>query len=125
PRPGVAREGGAPFAAHHPAHGGERGRDPRQRRVADEADWRARARRHRAHQRRRGKRKRRPRGAAESACAARETLAVLGALLICVAVLLATGVAGIALAARREGTAAIYGVSLAASAVALLVALGA
>src|SRR6267378_1063723 len=126
PRPSGARQGGAAVAADHPAHGGERRRDPRQRRVADEADRRARPGRHRAHQRRCNERHGRPRRASQSAGArAREALAVLAGLLTCVALLLAASVAGVGLARRREATPAIYGAALVATLAALALALSA
>src|SRR5205814_627520 len=103
--------------ADHPADGSERRRDPRQRRVADEADRGARSPGHRAHQRRRGERGRRPRHPPEE-----EGLMVLAGLLWGVAGLLATGVAVLALARRPAASPFVYGVSLCVSAAACLAA---
>ena len=60
-RPAQARRPLRPVAADHPAHGGKRRGDPRQRRLADEAGGGARRRRHRADRRQRGERRRRAR----------------------------------------------------------------
>src|SRR5204863_1833851 len=108
------RESFAPLAADHPAHGGEQRRDPRQRRVADEADRGARPAGHRADQRWCGERRRRPRPAPEE-----ERLVVLAALLWCTSALLASAVAAPLLARRRAASALIYGISLCVSATGL------
>src|SRR5581483_9012532 len=99
-------------ASDDPAHGGERGTYPRQRRFPDEACGSARYGRHRIDLRERRKPRRRPRRAAEKGRAM-----MLTVLLACCATLIAVSILAIAIGRSATATPIVYGLSLTASVV--------